>query len=1060
MILGTAMCLLLSGRTFAMSGLEGTFEFAFDAPWRIEPEIRSDGSTHYGAIPIQLSIHDAMHCRLDDIFYALGTQPFEGAFTKVGLPDTLVSLGRIHHIEIRQITPTPRTQVLDLDDLWEIEMTVGDWMWPSDDQAPDHRVCRRWKGENPEAFREVSQTSEWHANLWFAPENPQPGETVLLEIKMLLLRDPWQHLEFPFQDNPTENSPWITLKNYVSVYLSPNPLPRFDDRWLYGDFHYHAQGTDNEGEAAYNYRGVIRAMGAMGLDFLFATEHASSSAQIVDADLPAYYDLPEIVHSQGDKVLEENVALTYGYLRDLDRQRYAFCHDLIYGDHGANREASLQGGNGWPQNYLSHKVMPQLFLGGEVDAIPELSKATIDQYNAPASLEVRFPYGDGQWFTMSSLCSPQGCDDPRSAILEPAGSSYLVHDFQGVASLEYYGREHLVYFPNVSDLQTGGETSFIESRTSKFGGATRRLDSDLLPEFERKGVVFVAHHLNGGNGTPGPNGVPWTRDHMLLKAFRSPAVLGLEFWNEDKRFYSRICSHDFCRDDGDGSHYLGAEFGFERHEKLEADSNSLFEQFVILIGSALGIDLLPDEYHNIALPTEEVRRGFISGGFIGGQFSLKPFDIPSGAWQASTHDTEHQLHQGAYDWDMLNLRGLNFEANQSLAWLPPNEPRRVFMGGGSDAHGDLSYRRAGYFLGTDDANDTAIGKPRNLVFVGDPEGPILATEIPSVPIGVGGGVTRRGPADSVSNSGTSQADDPRGAALRAGPLPLPPPVGRPIRAHTQEQIIHSLRGGRFCVTDGPAIRMAIDVNTNGVIDDADIQMGDFYKFDKTSAGGQQITLVAECLSTPEFGPINKVDFYVGVYTPRPARPSEGRVYVPFNDGVRDPDRDPGSLLGSEGYVSNGHQYSRFRNGYWLGYDSGHNLTRRPATANEYHYTASTTLDLDWYQADRGVPPDRFFVRAFVSTFGDIGSQVPARYGYANPIWLARGTPTKPPKPVGGKPGPSVSGQRTASGEVILRFEGTLQYAPGLHQPFGDVPGATSPFAVPKELANGFFRARQ
>src|SRR5262249_36689314 len=153
-----------------------------------------------------------------------------------------------------------------------------------------------------------------------------------------------------------ETGPFITLRNYVRVYLAPDPLPRFDNRWVYGDFHYHAQATDNEGEAAYNYRGVVRAMGAMGLDFLFATERASSSPQIIDADLPPYYAIPEIVHSHGDKVRESDVNFTMGILRDMDADRYAFCHGLIYAENGANRQAALQGLNRWPQNYLSYGV--------------------------------------------------------------------------------------------------------------------------------------------------------------------------------------------------------------------------------------------------------------------------------------------------------------------------------------------------------------------------------------------------------------------------------------------------------------------------------------------------------------------------------------------------------------------------------------------------------------------------------------------------------------------------------------------------------------------------------
>ena len=53
-------------------------------------------------------------------------------------------------------------------------------------------------------------------------------------------------------------------------------MPRFNDaRWAYGDLHFHGQGTDNEGEDGYSYRSVIRAMGAMGIDFVLASEHAS-----------------------------------------------------------------------------------------------------------------------------------------------------------------------------------------------------------------------------------------------------------------------------------------------------------------------------------------------------------------------------------------------------------------------------------------------------------------------------------------------------------------------------------------------------------------------------------------------------------------------------------------------------------------------------------------------------------------------------------------------------------------------------------------------------------------
>jgi hypothetical protein len=64
-------------------------------------------------------------------------------------------------------------------------------------------------------------------------------------------------------------------------------------------------------------------------------------------------------------------------------------------------------------------------------------------------------------------------EDAKS-LFEPAGDSYLVHNFQGVDSFEFYGREHLVYFPNRSALKVGSETSFVPSYTSPDSHALNR----------------------------------------------------------------------------------------------------------------------------------------------------------------------------------------------------------------------------------------------------------------------------------------------------------------------------------------------------------------------------------------------------------------------------------------------------------------------------------------------------------------------------------------------------------------------------------------------------------
>lgn len=80
---------------WAINGLEGTFEFACDAPWRIEPQRLADGTTEYGAIPFQISIHDAMHAGLDNLYVG-------GPNQVVFLPDVVVGLGEFRSVRIRE----------------------------------------------------------------------------------------------------------------------------------------------------------------------------------------------------------------------------------------------------------------------------------------------------------------------------------------------------------------------------------------------------------------------------------------------------------------------------------------------------------------------------------------------------------------------------------------------------------------------------------------------------------------------------------------------------------------------------------------------------------------------------------------------------------------------------------------------------------------------------------------------------------------------------------------------------------------------------------------------
>ena len=523
----------------AVSGFEGTFEYAFDAPWRMEPSTGDDGQLEYGAIPIQLTIHDAMFSRFDD--------------DPKGVP---VSFGKFLRAIVREpghsIDPG-HARKYSLSDLEEIEMTKGYWSWPSGARPPEHAVYRKSSGDDPMPFADISQTSEWHALIWYEPKSkPEPGT--------------WLHLEIEVRVGKPLSP--IVLRNHVRVYFGDAPLPRFDQRWLYGDLHYHAQGTDNEGESAYNYRGVVRAMGAMGLDFVFATEHASDSEQIVDVDLDIKVDVDHLKFGY-DVELHKRESRG-GVLRDMSRERFDFNHGLLWGKNGVNRDAAF---DGWrdrpPQGILSHGVVPQIFLGGELDVIPESrTKANIpygneliyrtdellggwlkdvrihDKERLMTDLPFRFHF---QHLLFSGQFQLNSGKPDRNELWEKRGDTFLIRDVQGLNEY-FYGREHLVYFPKSSrrtvSVSTGEftfeDTAFVSSSTGLYGGAQRRLAAAhsgkraMLPEIEAKGFAFIAHHLNAPSGSPGPDGPPWSA-HMLETAWRSPGILGLQFWNQEER---------------------------------------------------------------------------------------------------------------------------------------------------------------------------------------------------------------------------------------------------------------------------------------------------------------------------------------------------------------------------------------------------------------------------------------------------------------------------------------------------------------------------------------------
>src|ERR1044071_4048244 len=147
------LALTLPPNAHAINGLEGTCKVACDARGRIEPARQADGSLSYGAIPIQISIHDALNTKMDDVFYAHPS--FILPPLTVHLPPQLVSLGQFRSLRITPLAPVAgATQGFDLASFYEIETTTGDWDWPANPSTRVHRICRRWKAEDPEPFRD------------------------------------------------------------------------------------------------------------------------------------------------------------------------------------------------------------------------------------------------------------------------------------------------------------------------------------------------------------------------------------------------------------------------------------------------------------------------------------------------------------------------------------------------------------------------------------------------------------------------------------------------------------------------------------------------------------------------------------------------------------------------------------------------------------------------------------------------------------------------------------------------------------------------------------------
>jgi hypothetical protein len=241
--------------------------------------------------------------------------------------------------------------------------------------------------------------------------------------------------------------------------------------------------------------------------------------------------------------------------------------------------------------------------------------------------------------------------------------------------------------------------------------------------------------------------------------------------------------------------------------------------------------------------------------------------------------------------------------------------------------------------------------------------------------------------------------------------------GAPPARHSHDQVVASIVAGTFSVSDGPALRILVDRNRNGQIDDEDTPMGGVVELH----GEPTLPVIVEWRSTAEFRGVTRISLYVGALKDHPTSP-RSRVYATPLHGPRNRADLPGADE-RESYTSSesGIRYVRMEDRYWR--DPTGTLLIEPARirgVTPFEGAVIVNLPLATFEAAPDTPGDRFYVRAFAETaqkdrqactiaervrlavFGGfpefISSQFeelvePARqgacvrhYAFANPVW--------------------------------------------------------------------------
>ncbi len=904
-----------------VASVMGGAEFGLDAPWRLEPigvdYVYQTGT--YAPIPIVVSLNDA----------SMQTDPETkkpyGTFCGVRIHEAWND-GATHYDPLDPNAHDPDVQPWQLDtyikptDAALREIERSDKWSNSSDIAPNHRLCRHWRGDNCVNELDASRSAEWHATVAYVPQQLLGAGTHAQHFSPIRSGDDVKlTITAEFAKIGTSCAATGTMQRIsepVTIHLGEGELPRFDNGWVYGDLHYHSQGTDNDGENGYAYRPTLQAMRAMGLDFAFATDHASDSAQVTDLD-PLFIDkmpdvpyTPQFLEEMAQDLLNNllksaTVLQSIDAARDMNPSRFAYLRKWLNNPAndlrpGANAEAM--------RSFTGGTRAPRLFLGGEVDVIPEISEAEKQSGMLSYGNKKSYRWGAScyelppEFLAVGRYTTLDACPTGRNDLLENVseGGRYMVKDIQGLLQ-RMNARQHVVYLPKDGTR----DDAFVSSHSGLYGGAHERLKDILRPEYTNtmtgKGYGFLAHPMSGasgdGFGRLGPDIIPYS-DVQLKTAFDSPTILGLQLWNEDTR-------------------------------------------------------------------------------------------MSRGAWQGAAPPAYWDLHNGAAAWDKMLQWGLRPSQTGSLSWIPSGMPRRVYMAGGSDAHGDWNYRREGATSGTEYLTDSALGKPRNLVNVG---------------------LTR--PESVLSADGSS------------------------VGVFTQEQITSALAAGAFSVTDGPAVRIAIDSNNNGVIDAGDVPMGSVGYL-----GTGTVPVIIEWLSTSEFQPVASLDVYVGAAS---TVTDKTVVYAPANHGARPADGT--GVLDPYSYMSGGTAYRQLKDGYMADRTGLLHIVPTPAdyVGSQYHgrrtilirasdYTVGTATDnatygpevckgnfycrkpgfaelceytctqpvTHSYEYQSAQTPNRMYVRAFARTGTPpicAGTSATAlswqargkcseRLAYTNPVWM-------------------------------------------------------------------------